>query len=194
MGSMMDGDRRPRIFCVGLNKTGTRSLHEALEILGYRSLHHGGLETMEGVERAVWEQKPLLAYLDQSYDAFSDILGLTYDFYLADVQYPGSRFILTTRDLDGWLESRRRHVERNQQAAAGGEYTAGFVEVNLEAWKSEYVRHHSHVHGYFADRPEDLLVYNLVGGEGWEPLCRFLGRPIPDARFPWRNQAQEMAR
>src|SRR5262249_31836791 len=112
----MDCDRRPRLFCVGLNKTGTRSLHEALEILGYRSLHHCGLETMEAVERAVQEQKPLLTYLDQSYDAFSDILGLIYDFYLADVQYAGSRFILTTRDLDSWLESRRRHVERNQQA------------------------------------------------------------------------------
>ena len=31
-----------KIFCIGLNKTGTRSLSDALEILGYRSLHWGG--------------------------------------------------------------------------------------------------------------------------------------------------------
>jgi Sulfotransferase domain len=190
----MDDDRRARIFCIGLNKTGTRSLHEALEILGYRSLHHGGLETLELVERALQEQRPLLTYLDPGYDAFSDILGLTYDFYLADVEYPGSRFILTIRDLDTWLASRRRHVERNRRAAAVGEYTDGFIEVDIDAWTSEYVRHHAHVHGYFADRPDDLLVYDLVGGEGWEPLCRFLDRPVPDAPFPWSNQTQELAR
>jgi hypothetical protein len=29
-------------FCIGLNKTGTRSLSDALEILGCRSRHSGG--------------------------------------------------------------------------------------------------------------------------------------------------------
>jgi hypothetical protein len=189
----MDSDRRARVFCIGLNKTGTLSLHEALEILGYRSFHHGGLETMKLVERALEEGKPLLSYLDPEYDAFSDIFGLTYDFYIADVQYPGSRFILTVRDLEGWLESRRRHVERNQEAAARGEYTDGFDEVDIETWTTEFVRHHALVRSYFADRPDDLLEYDLIGGDGWEPLCGFLGRPVPDAAFPWRNKTQELA-
>ena len=33
---------RPRVFGIGLNKTGTTSLHKALTILGYESLHWGG--------------------------------------------------------------------------------------------------------------------------------------------------------
>ena len=33
---------RPRIFGLGLNKTATTSLHRALELLGFRSLHWGG--------------------------------------------------------------------------------------------------------------------------------------------------------
>ena len=32
---------------------------------------------------------------------------------MLDRQYPGSKFILTVRDLDDWLDSRRRHVETN---------------------------------------------------------------------------------
>jgi hypothetical protein len=188
----MDGEPRAKVFCIGLNKTGTLSLHEALETLGYRSLHHGGLETMKLVERALEEGKPLLTYLDPSYEAFSDIFGLTYDFYIADVQYPGSRFILTVRDLDDWLESRRRHVERNQQAAAAGEYSDGFDTVDIETWTTEFVRHHALVRGYFADRPDDLLEFDLIGGDGWEPLCDFLGHPVPDAPFPWRNKTQEL--
>ena len=34
---------RAKVFGIGLNKTGTISLHHALEQLGYRSLHWGCL-------------------------------------------------------------------------------------------------------------------------------------------------------
>jgi hypothetical protein len=190
MGSTVSGEQRAKVFGIGLNKTGTLSLHEALETLGYESLHHGGLETMNLVERAIEERMPMLTYIDPRYNAFSDVFGLTYDFYLADVQYPGSRFILTVRSLESWLESRRRHVERNQRAAAAGEYTDGFVDVDIEAWTTEYVRHDALVRSYFADRPGDLLVFDLIGGDGWEPLCEFLRQPVPEESFPWRNESQ----
>ena len=29
-----------KIFCIGLNKTGTTSIHIALQILGFNSVHH----------------------------------------------------------------------------------------------------------------------------------------------------------
>jgi hypothetical protein len=37
--------------------------------------------------------------------------------------------------------------------------------------------------------PERLLVYEIA--EGWAPLCRFLGRPVPDAPFPHVNATGE---
>ena len=37
--------------------------------------------------------------------------------------------------------------------------------------------------------PERLLVYEVA--EGWEPLCEFLGRPVPDAVFPRVNSTEE---
>lgn len=35
---------------------------------------------------------------------------------------------------------------------------------------------------------EKLLEYRL--GEGWEPLCRFLGKEVPDVPFPKVNDAE----
>jgi hypothetical protein len=32
---------------------------------------------------------------------------------------------------------------------------------------------------------ERLLVYSVT--EGWEPLCRFLGHPVPETPFPHAN-------
>lgn len=186
-GATEDYEARPRVFGIGLNKTGTSSLHQALQSLGYNSLHWGGLDTLWTVFRAVDEGKPLLNYLDPDLDAFSDILPITYYFHLADVQYPGSRFVLTVRDLDNWLDSRRRHVEKNQQRKAAGEYRDDLVEVDIDGWRTEYVRHEAVVRAYFAARPADLLVFNVTGGDGWEPLCEFLGHPVPETPFPSVN-------
>jgi hypothetical protein len=179
--------KHPKIFGIGLNKTGTSSLHRALELLGYRSLHWGGPHTYEDVMRAIDEHRPMLHYIEPEPDAISDVITITYYFFLADVQYPGSKFILTLRDLDEWLDSRRRHVERNRQMLEAGQYEGVFLDVDLDSWAAEYRRHETVVRAYFANRPEDLLAFRPADAD-WEPLCKFLGHPVPDAPFPWENQ------
>jgi hypothetical protein len=37
--------------------------------------------------------------------------------------------------------------------------------------------------------PERLLVYEVK--QGWEPLCAFLGVPVPDHPFPRENSREE---
>mmetsp|Transcript_19009 Transcript_19009/g.53612 ORF Transcript_19009/g.53612 Transcript_19009/m.53612 type:complete len:132 (+) Transcript_19009:3-398(+) len=37
--------------------------------------------------------------------------------------------------------------------------------------------------------PEQLLVFNVK--EGWGPLCRFLGMPVPDKPFPRGDAVRE---
>ena len=36
---------------------------------------------------------------------------------------------------------------------------------------------------------ERLLEVNVA--DGWEPLCKFLGRPVPPVPFPRENDAEE---
>lgn len=36
--------------------------------------------------------------------------------------------------------------------------------------------------------PEKLLVFEVK--QGWEPLCKFLGKPVPDQPFPHVNDTQ----
>jgi hypothetical protein len=177
-----------KIFCIGLNKTGTLSLHHALETLGYWSLHWGGPNVVQGVRRAKEEGMPLLSYMDHDYDAFSDILSLSVNFDLADEQYPGSRFILTVRPLAQWLDSRRRHVEKNRVRKELGEYGGGFLDVDTEGWTAEFVEHRHRIETYFAHRPDDLLIMDVTSGDGWDELCPFLGVERPAVPFPWQNR------
>jgi len=185
-----------KVFCVGLSKTGTRSLHDALQTLGLRSVHWGGPELQTAVqrgpeiraavERALQDGRPLLDELEDA-DAYSDIHALSTNFDVLDRQYPGSRFILTVRDLDEWLDSRQRHVEANQARRARGEYEGTFLEVDREGWRTEATEHEQRVRTHFAGRPDALLVMDIAAGDGWERLCPFLGLPVPDAPFPRRG-------
>ena len=178
---------RPRIFGVGLNKTATTSLHRALEVLGFRSLHWGGPEVRRTVEASLAAGEPLLARLDPAYDAFSDVEPLYRNVALLDEQYPGSRFVLTVRPVDEWLDSRRRHVERNQAAKAAGTYTGTFLEVDEAAWRDDWDQHVATVRAHFGTR-SDLLEVDLTHEPAWGPLCELLDVPVPAEPFPWANR------
>jgi hypothetical protein len=175
-----------KIFCIGLNKTGTISLHQALTTLGFSSLHWGGQESRQAVERAIREDEPLLEYLGD-FDAYSDIQRLSVNFELLDRQYPGSRFILTTRDIEQWLDSRRRHVLRNRERKARGEYDGTFLEIEPDRWRAQFLDHHHRVEEYFRGR-DDLLVMRVTAGDGYDVLCPFLGVPTPPEPFPWSHK------
>ncbi len=37
--------------------------------------------------------------------------------------------------------------------------------------------------------PDRLLIHNL--GDGWEPLCAWLGVPVPDVEYPSGNTSRD---
>lgn len=180
-----------KVFGIGLNKTGTSSLHSALLQLGLRSFHYGSTRSDERVKRAIREGRPLLVHIGEDFDAYLDISEVVRNFAIADRDYPGSKFILTVRDIDEWVDSRRRHVERNQKLRDRGEYDGAFLEVEPDRWIAQREEHHARVRSYFAERSADLLVMDVCGGDGYGLLCPFLGVEAPDAPFPWRNRDGE---
>jgi hypothetical protein len=183
---------RPRIFGIGLNKTATMSFDAAVTILGFQSLHDGGPEIAAAVRRAIDEDVPLLSHLDQRYDAFSDIGLLSRRFRMLDRQYPGSHFVLTVRPVDAWIDSRRRHVQRNISQKESGEYTGTFLVVDEEKWRREWDDHTRRARAYFEGR-DDFLEIDLTRAPEWGPLCSLLGVAEPEAAFPWVNRGASRA-
>lgn len=177
-----------KIFGIGLNKTGTRSLASALRILGFRTLHKGDAATSALVDQAADDGLPLLHLIGDRYDAYFDVDAIVHRFRELDSQYPNSRFILTTSDVDSWLNSRRRHAEANQRRWAEGRYDGSLLEVDMTGWRHEWEEHHELVRAYFADRSDDLLIFDVRAGDDWTSLAPFLGSPIPNRPFPWENR------
>lgn len=79
-----------------------------------------------------------------------------------DRQYPGSKFILNTRDIDKWISSRLRFNDRKYRSCRHGDrFHADEAELS-ECWREEWLAHHREVQEHFKDRPDDLLVFNIA--------------------------------
>jgi len=188
---------RRKVFGIGLSRTATTSLATALETLGYATAH--------------WSNPLTDQILDDEdlhlFDAFADT-PVCVAFEKHYFQFPESRYIYTTRDLEGWEHSWLEYVRRrwgceNFQAAFkkiastdGFEYGRRFVDIHMTlyfnhaGYAEAYRAYDRRVRAFFADKPpERFLILNICSGEGWEKLCRFLGHEMPDTPFPWNNRA-----
>jgi len=176
-----------KIFGIGLSKTGTTSLARALEILGYRTRDYLGVTRYVSGDLSSVDLQAI-----DSADAFTDTPIPSF-YRELDAAYPGSRFILTVREQEGWLKSCAKQF--NQKHADNQNEATRQVFVDLygtnvfdeEKFKAGYDRFIAGVTEYFKDRPQDLLIFDITAGDGWEQLCPFLGKSIPDAPFPRAN-------
>jgi hypothetical protein len=172
-----------RVFGIGLSKTGTTSLYAALHMLGLRAATYGHMRE-HGL--GPWFRGDFGPDCLAGFDAATDLPLGTW-FAELDRRFPGARFVLTVRDLEGWLASSERHYAREPATPFGRDVrlaTFGMTGFHEERFRAVHERHEREVRAHFAGRPESLLVLDVIGGEGWERLCPFLGVPVPGAPFP----------
>lgn len=182
---------RPFVFGIGLSKTGTTSLNDALEILGYRAFHLPPIARAEGgTIRMDW---PWWVY---KYEALTDLTVAVVHRDLA-ATFPKARFIYTRRALPKWLASCEKHFTQEmteRRMAQGHRYivdlsTAFYGSRLFDAGKfaAAYERHEADVMALHAGK-DNFLSYDLTAGAGWAPLCGFLDKPVPDRPFPASNR------
>ncbi|KAE8158554.1 P-loop containing nucleoside triphosphate hydrolase protein [Aspergillus tamarii] len=211
-----------KVLGLGLCRTGTDSLRDALRTLGYANPYHGYscLENPSDCEH--W-----YSALSAKYDGignpygrkeFDRIMGqsqaLCGDFPAACFgpelikAYPEAKVILTYRDVDEWHQSVRRTVHclvssrlwavAARIARALGlqsfwiqstwhKIWEGFFEGDFETNGRRAFREHYELIKQLVPA-RHLLIFHVR--EGWEPLCEFLGQPVPSTPFPHVNGIQ----
>lgn len=164
-----------KIFCIGLPKTGQVSLAYAMKTLGYQVNFYPYSLRVIRKKDFVMDLPVLLRYKE------------------LDKIFPGSKFIMTTRDYNSWINSFRNHYRRfpaSRRHKALLKYRQRFwdtVHFDTYTMTRRYYEHQAYVYNYFKDRRKDLLVFNIVDGEGWKKLCPFLGKKVPRIPFPKEN-------
>ena len=178
------GRPRAKVFCVGFQKTGTTSLQYALSLMGYRVAGIMNANRHDTPEALHTEALRLLP----QFDAFADNPWPLY-FREFDAMFPEAKFILTTRDPDKWYESVCKHFGDSGSKMRAWVYGAATPRGNQQAYVDTLVTHQKAVRAHFADRPDDLMEFDVSAGHGWPELCSFLDRPMPRRKFPKLNTA-----
>lgn len=166
-----------KIFGIGLIKTGTTSLCEAMKILGYSSIHYS-----------------INPDYDVHHNDFICDMPMQTRFNKYDHRYPGSKFILSIRNLDEWLISCEKWV--NNYPCRRGSVTSRYrIEqfgtdlFDVDKYTLSYHNHYAKVVNYFANRQQDLLTLNICSESSWDKLCNFLSKDIPNLSFPHQNKS-----
>jgi hypothetical protein len=178
-----------KVFGIGWAKTGTTTLGRCFEMLGYKHQSQR-LDLVKDV--AAGDLSRILA-LAKDRETFEDWPWIIL-YRELDAAFPGSRFILTRREPERWLGSYENLLAKQGTASEAlneirrSLYGLPFPHVTAEQLVTRYKRHNDDVMSYFSQRPADLLVVDWEKGGGWNELCAFLGKPVPQVEFPHANK------
>ena len=196
-----------KIFNIGLPKTGTTSLNQALNDLGFPSIHNP----------KSFRRQAMKGQYHFDSDDWRALTNFGEHFYpQLDKAYPGSKFILTVRDEEAWLTSlqkqfgkstgdevgarwewsrRIRTVLRKLKRLVSNQVIITHMHARIDIFgtygfhreRNVYVYrlHRQNALDYFHDRPQDFILMDIAAGDGWGKLCPFLKiDTIPDVPFP----------
>ena len=186
-----------KIFFIGFNKTATTSFHHLILGSGYSSVHclfrggeHSGFIAKK-MEDNINDGRPILWEMDNK-DAYSDLLYVKRGKYIEankwfkqlHAEYPDAYFILQTRNMEDWLESRIKHkkgafIERCEK------FTRKSRDELIEDWRLQRNRWEQKMKNYFKDNP-NFLVFDIDKDD----IQLFIDHVAPDYeidRLHWRR-------
>jgi hypothetical protein len=194
-----------KLIGAGYGRTGTLSLKLALEQIGYGPCHHMTEVLLAPESARLWMRAasgdPVWNDIYKGFTSTVDFPGCRFWRQLSEF-YPQAKVLLSVRDPEKWFDSTQATIFSEQAVATlSATPMAAFMdkvlwgvfsrerihdrEFMIEAFK----RHNAEVERTIPE--ERLLVYDVA--QGWEPLCKFLGVPVPDTPFPRTNAREEMA-
>lgn len=202
---------KQKIFCIGLNKTGTTSVKVAFEELNF-------IVGNEAKAKKLLEPylkrdfKPIIHYCKTA-QAFQDSpFSFPYTYIILDHAFPGSKFILTVReDAEEWYNSITRfhaklwghgniptkeHLMNATNSTKGRPWIVNQQLFNTpedDPYKKKlliefYNRYLNDVKEYFKNKPQNLLVINLKKENSYMEFCEFLNKNPMRKEFPWKNK------
>lgn len=189
-----------KVVGAGVGRTGTDSMREALNILGFGPCHHmyevNARDEQKRMWRAFVQGTPLgWESLFEGYSSCVDWPSAHYWKELAEF-YPDAKMVLTYRSAESWWQSFEQTILPGIRISTDPE-SLGLALIRDRVFSGRpddrahamavYEAHVEAVKTTIA--PERLLIHTI--GDGWEPLCAFLGVPVPAQPYPSRNTAKD---
>jgi len=193
------------VIGAGFGRTGTASLKLALEALGLGPCHHMKEVIADPEQTRLWRSiaraDPATAAepdWEHVFAGFKCAVDWPSAFFWRELSeyYPQAKVILTVRSSESWHASMEKTIfkslhESSDRESVGvkliAERVFGGRLHDRERAIAIYEKNIEEVQAVFGD--DRLLTFRI--GDGWEPLCRFLGQPVPELPYPRSNSTDE---
>ena len=194
------------VIGAGVGRTGTYSLKLAINRLGLGPCHHmeAVIQDMPG-QVPLWEAalagKPDWPIIFKGFGSAVDWPTAAFFRELA-AAYPEAKFVLSHRDPESWADSFGETIYTAMTRVAG-------APPHMQAWlkmaggvvaRSDFpmglsrdaliAAFNAHNQAVIATIPKERLLL-FEAKQGWEPLCAFLGVPVPPEDYPRSNSRVE---
>lgn len=190
------------VIGAGFGRTGTESMKLALEMLGFGPCHHMKEVLSSSEQIALWRAaaRGNLPDWDEAFLGYNSSVDWPSAYFWRELSeyYPDAKILLTTRSADSWYASMEKTIfktlkESTEPASIGISLIAervfgGRIEDRDHAI-AVYEANNAEVQSAFT--PDRLFTYEL--GDGWDKLCQFLGKPVPNVPYPNRNPAADFS-
>jgi hypothetical protein len=212
---MLFKGKKSKVFCIGLNKTGTTTLEKVLKDFNYKM----GNQKKGELLFKDWYKRDFNSIIkfSKSAEAFQDApFSFPFTFIALDQYFPNAKFILTLRDspeqwynslvkfhsklwADGTNAPTAENLKNAKYIYKGFAYessksifnTPDDDPYNKEIMIAYYTNHNYQVLEYFRGKPNKLLVINVSNDNDYLRLCNFLNKdPLYDS-FPWENKTSQ---
>ncbi len=203
-----------KIIGAGFGRTGTTSMKEALELLGYNKCHHMREVMSSGKQVEMFDRVSRNVEVDwddvfEGFEAAVDWPAAARYEELME-KYPQAKVILTARDPEAWYESTKETIyalsnsvpliiswliprARNVMAMVQRLIWEGVFDGRFEEKQHAIEVYNKNVAEVIANVPATRLLVHSAK-EGWQPLCEFLDKPIPSQPYPHSNESTVMKR
>ncbi|KAI9493761.1 P-loop containing nucleoside triphosphate hydrolase protein [Zychaea mexicana] len=196
------------------SRTGTDSLRTALNMLGYKTHHMRAMFEGNGhpeLFAQAYDNPEKPADWDRMYEGWEAAVDCPTVCFIRPLiaAYPDAKVILIERDADSWYDSVKNSIYKlstvdeeeyddygrclqrmTKKIWMDGVFENGEFIANPDAVKAKYKAHNAWVKEYVPQ--ERLLTLNLNEGIGWEKICEFLGKPVPDEPYPRINSTTQL--
>lgn len=189
------------VIGAGMGRTGTYTLKFALEQVGLGPCHHMSEVLANPEQKALWRAagEGRLPNWDAAYAGYRSAVDWPTAHFWREVadHYPAAKVILTVRDPEAWYDSMAQTIRLTLDVSSNDPKSFGVAVIGNRVFGGRFDDRDHAIGVYEAHNaavkaelpPERLLVYRV--SEGWEPLCAFLGVPMPTEPFPHTNSTAE---
>lgn len=189
-----------KVIGAGFGRTGTDSMRKALDILGLGPCHHMYEVNAHDEQKRLWRAlvQGALPEWDQLFAGYRSCVDWPSAYYWKELAefYPEAKVVLTWRAPEDWWQSFEKTIVQGIRMSNDPE-SLGLALVRDKVFGGR-ADDRAHAIGLYEENirmvkasiaPERLLVHSL--GDGWQPLCAFLGLPVPDQPYPSLNAAKD---